>query len=83
MSNEQCRLITLEAYQEYKQLATKNRLLGQQLAEAEEVIKFYSNADQLTEEEKQMTGEKYHLVYGLKANDYLEKWSAKDEKRNY
>ena len=77
MSNEQCRLITLEAYQEYKQLATKNRLLGQQLAEAEKVIKFYSNADQLTDEEKQMPAEKYHLVYGLKANDYLEKWGLR------
>lgn len=51
--------------------------LGEQLKEANEVIKFYSDAHQLTEEEKQMTGEKYHLVYGLKANNYLEKWDVK------
>ena len=51
--------------------------LENQLKDAEEVIRFYADADQLTEEEKQMTAEKYHLVYGLKANDYLEKWGVK------
>ena len=47
--------------------------IKEQLEEAEKVIKFYANIDQLTEEEKQMTAEKYHLVYGLKAKDYLDK----------
>jgi len=47
--------------------------LKRRLEEAEKVIKFYANTDQLTEEEKQMTAGKYHLVYGLKANDYLNK----------
>lgn len=52
-------------------------VLESKLSEANDIIKFYANADQLTEEEKQMTAEKYHLVYGLKANDYLTKhgWS--------
>lgn len=51
--------------------------LTEQLNEANKVIEFYSDAHQLTEEEKQMTAEKYHLVYGLKANDYLDKWGLK------
>lgn len=51
--------------------------LKRRLEEAEKVIKFYANADQLTDEEKQMPAEKYHLVYGLKANDYLETWGSK------
>lgn len=50
--------------------------LEDRLKEAEEVIKFYANADGLTNQEKQMTAEKYHLVYGLKANDYLEKYGV-------
>lgn len=28
-------------------------------------------------EEKQMTGEKHHLVYELKANDYLDKYRVR------
>lgn len=59
------------------ELATKCSRLEEQLEEAEKVIKFYANADQLTDEEKQMPAEKYHLVYGLKANDYLETWGSK------
>lgn len=51
--------------------------ISEQLKEANEIIKFYSDARQLTEEEKQMTAEKYHLVYGLKANDYLERYDVK------
>lgn len=50
---------------------------GEQLEEANNVIRFYANADGLTEEEKQMTAEKYHLVYGLKACDYLERSGVK------
>lgn len=48
-----------------------------QLKEANEVIKFYSDATGLTEEERQMSAEKYHLVYGLKACDYLERYGVK------
>lgn len=51
--------------------------LKRRLEEAEKVIKFYANADQLTDEEKQMTGEKYHLVYGLKAMYYLDKYGVR------
>jgi hypothetical protein len=51
--------------------------LEDRLKEAEKVIKFYADAQPLTEEEKQMSAEKYHLVYGLKANDYLEKYGVK------
>lgn len=47
-----------------------------QLKEANKVIKFYSDATGLTEEERQMSSEKHHLVYGLKACDYLEKWGV-------
>ena len=47
-----------------------------QLEEANKVIKFYSDATGLTEEEKQMTAEKYHLVYGLKACDYIERFGV-------
>lgn len=50
--------------------------LCEQLNEANEVIKFYANTDGLTEEEKQMSAEKYHLVYGLKAYDYLERYGV-------
>lgn len=57
-------------------LRKKVEQLEQQLNEANEVIKFYSNTDQLTEEEKQMSAEKYHLVYGLKAIDYLERYGV-------
>lgn len=74
-------------YDEYKQMeeqinnlqkmleyeCSKRCELEAQLAEANEIIRFYANTDGLTEEEKQMSAEKYHLVYGLKANDYLEK----------
>lgn len=74
-------------YDEYKQMeeqinnlqkmleyeCSKRCELEAQLAEANEVIRFYANTDGLTEEEKQMSSEKYHLVYGLKANDYLKK----------
>lgn len=48
-----------------------------QLKEANKVIKFYSDATGLTEEERQMSSEKYHLVYGLKACDYLERYGVK------
>ena len=51
--------------------------LKERLADAEKTIKFYADIDGMTEEEKQMSAEKYHLVYGLKANDYLEKWGVK------
>lgn len=60
-----------------QQLIEKLDELEKQLNEANEVIKFYSDAHKLSEEEKQMTGEKYHLVYGLKAIDYLEKLGVK------
>lgn len=50
--------------------------LEDRLKEAEKVIKFYADAQPLTEEEKQMTAEKYHLVYGLKACDYLERYGV-------
>lgn len=39
--------------------------LKQQLKEAEKVIKFYANADQLTDEEKQMTND-YLYKYGVR-----------------
>ena len=51
-------------------------VLETKLSEANEVIKFYANTDGLTEEEKQMSAEKYHLVYGLKAYDYLERYGV-------
>ena len=53
--------------------------LEYRLKEAENVIKFYADAQPLTEEERQMTAEKYHLVYGLKACDYLEKYKVWDK----
>jgi hypothetical protein len=52
--------------------------LEDRLKEADKVIKFYADAQPLTEEEKQMTAEKYHLVYGLKAMDYLEKYKVEE-----
>lgn len=58
---------------EFEELKRFYFQIKEQVEEAEKVIKFYANADQLTEEEKQMTAGKYHLVYGLKANDYLNK----------
>ena len=54
----------------------KLEMLEDRLKEAEKVIKFYADAQPLTDEEKQMSAEKYHLVYGLKANDYLEKYGV-------
>lgn len=66
-----------EKANQFPQMVKKVEKLEKQLREANDVIKFYSDAHQLTEEEKQMTGEKYHLVYGLKANDYIEKWGVK------
>ena len=53
--------------------------LEYRLKEAENVIKFYADAQPLTEEERQMTAEKYHLVYGLKACDYLEKYKVEEK----
>lgn len=77
-------LAPVPSYYEYNELVQKMHKLekqlssiSEQLKEAEDVIRFYANTDGLTEEEKQMTAEKYHLVYGLKAIDYLEKWSVK------
>jgi hypothetical protein len=52
--------------------------LEDRLKEAEKVIKFYADAQPLTDDEKQMTAEKYHLVYGLKAMDYLEKYKVEE-----
>lgn len=58
------------------ELTKKVKKLEEQLEEAEDVIRFYANADKLTEEEKQMSVEKYHLVYGLKAYDYIERYGV-------
>ncbi len=55
----------------------KISVLESKLSEVNEVIKFYANTDGLTEEEKQMSAEKYHLVYGLKAYDYIERYGVK------
>lgn len=48
--------------------------LKSQLEDANSVIRFYADERGMTEEEKQMSAEKYHLVYGLKANDYFDRW---------
>ena len=53
--------------------------LKSQLEDANSVIRFYADSRGMTEEEKQMTSEKYHLVYGLKANDYLDRYGHKCE----
>lgn len=63
----------------HNELLKKIEKLERRLKEAEKVIKFYADAQPLTEEEKQMSAEKYHLVYGLKANDYLEKYGVKND----
>ena len=50
------------------ELEAENKKLKERIADADKTIKFYADIDGMTEEEKQMTAEKYHLVYGLKAN---------------
>ena len=62
---------------QFADVSKKVEKLEKQLKEAEDVIRFYANTDGLNEEEKRMTGEKYHLVYGLKAYDYIERYGVK------
>lgn len=58
------------------ELESKLSVISEQLKDANDIVMFYANTDRMTEEEKQMTAEKYHLIYGLKANDYLKKYGV-------